>query len=94
MFNVDEAHRRADLHRSDASAGAGASLVRVPVAGADPGEVRRGGAVPGLGQFISEVFPDDAEAIAWEIPGWLITPATSIHKAVLLTGDGANGKST
>jgi putative DNA primase/helicase len=44
--------------------------------------------------FISGVFPDDSEAIAWEIPAWLMTPDTSIQKAVLLTGDGANGKST
>ena len=45
-------------------------------------------------KFISEVFPGDSEAIGWEIPAWLATPDTSIQKAVLLTGDGANGKST
>lgn len=45
-------------------------------------------------QFISEVFPGDSEAIAWEIPAWLMTPDTSIQKAILLLGDGANGKST
>jgi putative DNA primase/helicase len=45
-------------------------------------------------KFIGEVFPEDAEAIAWEIPAWLMTPDTSIQKAVLLAGDGANGKST
>ncbi len=45
-------------------------------------------------KFIGEVFPGDSEAIAWEIPAWLATPDTSIQKAVLLTGDGANGKST
>lgn len=45
-------------------------------------------------KFISEVFPGDSEAIAWEIPAWLMTPDTSIQKAILLTGDGANGKST
>lgn len=45
-------------------------------------------------KFISEVFPGDAEAIAWEIPAWLMTPDTSIQKAILLMGDGANGKST
>jgi phage/plasmid-associated DNA primase len=36
----------------------------------------------------------ERSAIAWEIPAWLATPDTSIQKAVLLTGDGANGKST
>jgi len=45
-------------------------------------------------KFIAEVFPGDSEGIAWEIPAWLATPDTSIQKAVLLTGDGANGKST
>jgi P4 family phage/plasmid primase-like protien len=45
-------------------------------------------------KFISEVFPGDSEAIAWEMPAWLMTPDTSIQKAVLLMGDGANGKST
>jgi hypothetical protein len=45
-------------------------------------------------KFIGEVFPADSEAIAWEIPAWLMTPDTSIQKAILLTGDGSNGKST
>ena len=45
-------------------------------------------------KFISEVFPGDAEAIAWEIPAWLMTSDTSVQKAILLMGDGANGKST
>jgi P4 family phage/plasmid primase-like protien len=45
-------------------------------------------------KFVSEVFPADSEAIAWDIPAWLMTPDTSIQKAILLMGDGANGKST
>ncbi len=49
---------------------------------------------PGWDKFIGEVFPGDSEAIAWEIPAWLMTPDTSIQKAILLMGDGANGKST
>jgi putative DNA primase/helicase len=49
---------------------------------------------PAWDKFIAEVFPEDTEAIAWEIPAWLMTPDTSIQKAILLTGDGANGKST
>ena len=44
-------------------------------------------------KFISEVFPGDSEAIAWEIPAWLMTPENSIQKAVLLLGEGSNGKS-
>ena len=49
---------------------------------------------PAWDNFISEVFPADSESIAWEILAWLATPDTSIQKAVLLTGVGANGKST
>jgi putative DNA primase/helicase len=49
---------------------------------------------PGWDKFIGGVFPGDSEAIAWEIPAWLMTPDTSIQKAILLMGDGANGKST
>jgi len=49
---------------------------------------------PAWDKFIIEVFPGDSEAIAWEIPAWLMTPDTSIQKAILLMGDGANGKST
>jgi P4 family phage/plasmid primase-like protien len=49
---------------------------------------------PAWDKFVGEVFPADSEAIAWEIPAWLMTPDTSIQKAILLMGDGANGKST
>jgi len=49
---------------------------------------------PAWDKFISEVFPGDSEVIAWEILAWLMTPDTSIQKAILLMGDGANGKST
>jgi P4 family phage/plasmid primase-like protien len=49
---------------------------------------------PRWDDFIATTFPEDAEPIAWEIPAWLMTPDTSIQKAILLTGDGANGKST
>ena len=49
---------------------------------------------PAWDEFVSQVFPSDAESMAWEIPAWLMTPDTSIQKAVLLTGEGSNGKST
>jgi P4 family phage/plasmid primase-like protien len=49
---------------------------------------------PAWDKFVSEVFPSDSEAIGWEIVAWLMTPDTSIQKAILLMGDGANGKST
>ena len=31
---------------------------------------------PGWDKFIREVVPADSEAIAWEIPAWLMTPDT------------------
>jgi putative DNA primase/helicase len=49
---------------------------------------------PQWDDFVASTFPEHAEPIAWEIPAWLITPDTSIQKAALLTGEGANGKST
>jgi putative DNA primase/helicase len=49
---------------------------------------------PAWDKFIAEVFPIDSEAIAWEIPAWLMTAENSIQKAVLLLGEGSNGKST
>jgi putative DNA primase/helicase len=44
--------------------------------------------------FVREVFPPDAQAIAWEIPAWLMRTNTSLQKAILALGEGANGKST
>jgi P4 family phage/plasmid primase-like protien len=49
---------------------------------------------PAWDKFISETFPKDAQLLAYEIPAWLATPDTSIQKAILLLGEGANGKST
>lgn len=45
-------------------------------------------------QFVAQVFPGDSEAIAWEVPAWLMTSENRIQKALLLLGEGANGKST
>ena len=49
---------------------------------------------PVIDKFVLSTFPSDAVVIAYEIPAWLVTPDTSIQKAILLLGDGANGKST
>jgi putative DNA primase/helicase len=43
--------------------------------------------------FIEDVFPDDAQDVAWELLAWLMTPNTSLQKAGLLLGEGSNGKS-
>jgi P4 family phage/plasmid primase-like protien len=48
---------------------------------------------PTIDKFVGDVFPEDALNLAYEIPAWLMTPDTSIQKAVLLTGPGGNGKS-
>lgn len=45
-------------------------------------------------KFVSTIFPADAIDLAYEVPAWLITPYTEVQKAILLTGDGSNGKST
>lgn len=44
--------------------------------------------------FIGDVFPEDCHALAYEIIAWLLCPDIALQKAVLLRGDGANGKST
>ena len=51
-------------------------------------------ACPAWERFVAEVFPGDARSLAFEILAWLMLPDTSIQKAVLLLGEGANGKST
>ena len=49
---------------------------------------------PNIEAFIKSTFPADAIDLAWEIPGILMVPATWLQKAILLLGEGANGKST
>jgi len=48
---------------------------------------------PAIERFVGEVFPEDAMPLAWEVPAWLMLPYTSIQKAVLLVGQGGEGKS-
>ncbi len=44
-------------------------------------------------KFTGQVFPQDAAHIAYELLAWLMVPNVSLQKAVLLLGDGSNGKS-
>lgn len=44
--------------------------------------------------FVQEVFPSDAQELAWQIIAWLMCPDVSLQKAILLLGEGGNGKST
>jgi len=48
---------------------------------------------PAIDKFIGEVFPDDAQPIAYQVPALLMLPDTGIQKAILLLGAGGNGKS-
>jgi len=58
-----------------------------------PIEFNPSASCPAIEKFVSEVFPADATALAWEIPAWVMRPDTAIQKAVLLIGPGGNGKS-
>ncbi len=44
-------------------------------------------------EFISSVFPPDAQALAWELIAWAMVPDQSIQRLVVLDGAGSNGKS-
>ena len=57
-----------------------------------PVEYKPDATCPAWDQFVSETFPKDAQAVAFEIPAHLMTPDTSKQKAVLTVGEGANGK--
>jgi putative DNA primase/helicase len=49
---------------------------------------------PEWDDFVDQVFPNDAQDLAWQIPAWLMRPDVSLQKAILLLGEGSNGKST
>ena len=48
---------------------------------------------PNWDRFVKQVFPADCHVLAYEIIGWLMIPDMSLQKAILLIGEGANGKS-
>ncbi len=49
---------------------------------------------PAWEKFVAETLPKDARVLAFEIVALLMTPDTSLQKAILVLGEGANGKST
>lgn len=49
---------------------------------------------PATEKFVREVYPPDTQDLAWQIRAWLMRPDMSIQKAILLLGEGSNGKST
>jgi putative DNA primase/helicase len=48
---------------------------------------------PHIDRFVADVFPDDAHHLTYEVAAWLILPNKNLQKAVLLLGEGSNGKS-
>lgn len=48
---------------------------------------------PNWDRFVQQVFPADCCMLAYEIIGWLMIPDMSLQKAILMIGEGANGKS-
>jgi putative DNA primase/helicase len=48
---------------------------------------------PHIERFVADVFPDDAHHLTYEVAAWLILPNKNLQKAVLLLGEGSNGKS-
>lgn len=49
---------------------------------------------PAWERFLQAVFPEDAVMLAYEVVAFLLRPDLSIQKAILLIGEGSNGKST
>lgn len=47
-----------------------------------------------LDKFLADVFPADAQDLVDEIVGYLMIPSCEFQKAIMLVGEGANGKST
>jgi P4 family phage/plasmid primase-like protien len=64
------------------------SPIQIPVS-YDPGA-----RCPHWEKFVSDVFPEDAQDLVFELAADLITPSRSAQKAILLLGEGSNGKST
>jgi putative DNA primase/helicase len=49
---------------------------------------------PAFEEFIAEVVPEDVVPTIWELIGYLMYSGNPLHKAVMLTGSGRNGKGT
>ena len=49
---------------------------------------------PAFEKFLGEVLPPDMVETAWELVGYLMYSGNPLHKAVMLTGTGRNGKGT
>jgi putative DNA primase/helicase len=49
---------------------------------------------PAFEQFLHQVVPADVVDTVWELIGYLMYSGNPLHKAVMLTGTGRNGKGT
>jgi P4 family phage/plasmid primase-like protien len=49
---------------------------------------------PAFEKFLHEVLPPDMVETAWELVGYLMYSGNPLHKAVMLSGQGRNGKGT
>lgn len=49
---------------------------------------------PAFESFLEQVLPADVVPLAWELIGYLMYSGNPLHKAVMLTGSGRNGKGT
>ena len=88
IINVNNGLLNVETHELRAHTPDFLSLVQLPIK-YDP-EAQ----CPATEIFVNEVFPEDAQEVAWEIIAWLMTPDMSLQKAIMLVGDGSNGKST
>jgi len=53
-----------------------------------------GAQCPAFERFVSQVVPPDVVDTIWELIGYLMYSGNPLHKAVMLTGTGRNGKGT
>lgn len=49
---------------------------------------------PAFERYLAEVVPEDVVETVWELIGYLMYSGNPLHKAVMLTGTGRNGKGT
>lgn len=64
------------------------STVQLPV------DLIWGAQCPNFDAFLASVLPPDMIQTAWELIGYLMYSGNPLHKAVMLLGDGRNGKGT
>lgn len=49
---------------------------------------------PTFDRYLADAVPGDAHSLVWELIGYLLYSGNPLHKAVMLTGTGRNGKGT